>query len=360
MGPNRTVATSNAPVNRLKTNEPVAVSVPASDSSDRRKGQKLSATVSTSTTSSNSNKTKTKPFNTNTNNNNNSNKVENEENFSSSNDLRYNETLNNSDAAQLQPEGQANFDEPDGRELASKCLLLQQKRFYLDVKQNKRGRFIKVAEVNLKRKSRILFSMSTAAEFCDLLLLFSNYDESQDDFPSQDERIKSERLQRDSRLYYFDLKENNRGRYLRCTQLSSHGPGPRSQITIPEPNILEFRTTMLELLNEFGQDDLDLGSSNQNADQRDTQQNSSSKSPPISNSISNGNVQLPEGLTLKTDNKRYYFDINQNQSGVHMKISEVKPTLRNTVTIPEKHWIEFRDMFNECMKKMNELRTPEL
>ena len=35
----------------------------------------------------------------------------------------------------------------DEEELASKTLQIQSKRFYLDVKQNKRGRFIKIAEV---------------------------------------------------------------------------------------------------------------------------------------------------------------------------------------------------------------------
>lgn len=33
------------------------------------------------------------------------------------------------------------------QELATKMLQIQSKRFYLDVKQNRRGRFIKVAEV---------------------------------------------------------------------------------------------------------------------------------------------------------------------------------------------------------------------
>jgi hypothetical protein len=32
-------------------------------------------------------------------------------------------------------------------ELATKTLHIQSKRFYLDVKQNRRGRFIKIAEV---------------------------------------------------------------------------------------------------------------------------------------------------------------------------------------------------------------------
>ena len=35
----------------------------------------------------------------------------------------------------------------DEEELASKTLQIQSKRFYLDVKQNRRGRFIKIAEV---------------------------------------------------------------------------------------------------------------------------------------------------------------------------------------------------------------------
>ena len=34
-------------------------------------------------------------------------------------------------------------------ELATKMLQIQHKRFYLDVKQNRRGRFIKVAEVSI-------------------------------------------------------------------------------------------------------------------------------------------------------------------------------------------------------------------
>jgi hypothetical protein len=35
------------------------------------------------------------------------------------------------------------------QELATKMLQIQSKRFYLDVKQNRRGRFIKVAEVSI-------------------------------------------------------------------------------------------------------------------------------------------------------------------------------------------------------------------
>lgn len=38
-------------------------------------------------------------------------------------------------------------DGKQGEEIASKSLMVQSKRFYLDVKQNDRGRFVKLAEV---------------------------------------------------------------------------------------------------------------------------------------------------------------------------------------------------------------------
>lgn len=43
------------------------------------------------------------------------------------------------------------------QELATKMLQIQSKRFYLDVKQNRRGRFIKVAEVSLNYMSFFRF-----------------------------------------------------------------------------------------------------------------------------------------------------------------------------------------------------------
>lgn len=84
------------------------------------------------------------------------------------------------------------------QELATKMLQIQSKRFYLDVKQNRRGRFIKVAEVSWAdndltsrsyshvgflfsqigadgRRSQIFLALSTAAEFRDHLSTFSDY-----------------------------------------------------------------------------------------------------------------------------------------------------------------------------------------
>ncbi len=115
------------------------------------------------------------------------------------------------------------------QELASKRLDIQNKRFYLDVKQNSKGRFIKIAEVGAGgSKSRLTLSMSVAAEFRDYLGDFiEHYAQLGPSSPEQIAQssggedggprraLKSEYLVRENRKYYLDLKENQRGRFLR-------------------------------------------------------------------------------------------------------------------------------------------------
>ena len=83
-------------------------------------------------------------------------------------------------------------------------LQIQSKRFYLDVKQNKRGKFIKVAEISADgRRSQIFLALSTAAEFRDQLSAFSDFysslgPPSQENLP-EDGKLKSEMMIKDNR-----------------------------------------------------------------------------------------------------------------------------------------------------------------
>ncbi|XP_005375510.1 PREDICTED: transcriptional activator protein Pur-beta-like, partial [Chinchilla lanigera] len=118
--------------------------------------------------------------------------------------------------------------EQETQELASKRLDIQNKRFYLDVKQNAKGRFLKIAEVGAGgSKSRLTLSMAVAAEFRDSLGDFiEHYAQLGPSSPEQlaagaeegggpRRALKSEFLVRENRKYYLDLKENQRGRFLR-------------------------------------------------------------------------------------------------------------------------------------------------
>ncbi|XP_046371698.1 transcriptional activator protein Pur-alpha-like isoform X2 [Haliotis rubra] len=230
------------------------------------------------------------------------------------------------------------------QELATRTLHIQSKRFYLDVKQNRRGRFIKVAEVGAGgKKSRLLLAMSSAAEFRDYLTEFTEHYASLDandespsntENPPEDGKLKSEMIVKDNKRYYLDLKENQRGRFLRVSQTIPRG-GPRSQIAIPAQGMIEFRDALTELLDEYGTDDQEPQS------------------------------ELPESRSMRVENKMFYFDVGSNRRGVYMRVSEVVPdrnymsrsspqvrnNFRTAITIPERSWARFRDTLSEFVDK---------
>ncbi|XP_046371702.1 transcriptional activator protein Pur-alpha-like isoform X5 [Haliotis rubra] len=216
------------------------------------------------------------------------------------------------------------------QELATRTLHIQSKRFYLDVKQNRRGRFIKVAEVGAGgKKSRLLLAMSSAAEFRDYLTEFTEHYASLDandespsntENPPEDGKLKSEMIVKDNKRYYLDLKENQRGRFLRVSQTIPRG-GPRSQIAIPAQGMIEFRDALTELLDEYGTDDQEPQS------------------------------ELPESRSMRVENKMFYFDVGSNRRGVYMRVSEVRNNFRTAITIPERSWARFRDTLSEFVDK---------
>ncbi|CAG0882823.1 unnamed protein product [Cyprideis torosa] len=220
---------------------------------------------------------------------------------------------------------------PGGRfeeqELRTKMLQIQSKRFYLDVKQNARGKFIKVAEIAADgRRSQIFLALSSAAEFRNHLTSFADFYASlgppNPEAQPDDGKLKSEVMVKDTRRYYLDLKENARGRFLRVSQTVARG-GARSQIAIPAQGMIEFRDTLTDLLDEFGTDD------------------------------GGYKGDLPQGKHLRVENKNFYFDIGQNNRGVYMRISEVKTNFRAAITIPERSWPRFREIFSEYCDAMS-------
>jgi len=225
-------------------------------------------------------------------------------------------------------------------ELATRTLHIQSKRFYLDVKQNRRGRFIKIAEVSAGgRKSRILMSMNVATELRDHLQTFDEHIRTLSEYnptnvqSNEDGRLRSATITRDDRKYYLDLKENDRGRFLRISMVGPNAP--RTQIALPVQGVQELRETLASLLDEFG-----------NEDDKD-----SIESPSMIELS-----ELPESKYLRVGNKHFYFDIGSNNRGIFLRISEVRGNVRTAITIPEKAWSRVRDNVDDFILKMNNER----
>lgn len=230
------------------------------------------------------------------------------------------------------------------KELASQQIQIQSKRFYIDVKENQRGRFIKLAEVGVGgRKSRILMTMSAAEEFKKHLIEFSdlhsqmgpthgsaddksdNNNDKSDNGKDTDGHIKSETFIKDRKRYYMDLKENQRGRFLRVSMVVAGPRGARTQVAIPAQGLIEFKDQLADMLERYN------------------------TLPEIEN---NEPADLPESKSVRAENKTFYFDYGSNQRGVFLKISEVRQNrYRTSITIPEKFICQFSEQIKEFADK---------
>ena len=122
---------------------------------------------------------------------------------------------------------------------------MDRKRFYLDVEENQRGRFIKIAEISTEgRKNQILMTFPTAALFNQNLIQFIDFYRDMDKLDPDNLRqgeLKSEVMYNDDKKYHMDLKENARGRFLKVSETFTRGYSRFQVIWV----ILEFRCKFL-------------------------------------------------------------------------------------------------------------------
>lgn len=227
----------------------------------------------------------------------------------------------------------------DEKELASQQVVIQSKRFYIDVKENQRGRFVKLAEVGTAgRRSRILMSMMVANEFKQKLTEFSELHASLPPTTEQSPAgavkdsnkkdggdgglIKSETLIKERKRYYLDLKENQRGRFLRVSMVMPRGS--RAFLAIPAQGLTEFRDHLADMIDRYGPGYLEEPAQ----------------------------PDLPESKSLRVDKKMFYFDCGANERGVFLKVNEVRNRYRSSITIPDNFLFQFRDLLNEYADKI--------
>ncbi|NXF72130.1 PURA protein, partial [Sclerurus mexicanus] len=199
-------------------------------------------------------------------------------------------------------------------------------------------RFLKIAEVGAGgNKSRLTLSMSVAVEFRDYLGDFiEHYAQLGPSQPPElaqaaDEPVEEEpaelpegsSLTVDTKRFFFDVGSNKYGVFMRVSEVK---PTYRNSITVPY-KVWAKRSS------------------------------GTSAPPPPPPPVEEEPAELPEGTSLTVDNKRFFFDVGSNKYGVFMRVSEVKPTYRNSITVPYKVWAKFGHTFckySDEMKKIQE------
>jgi len=214
----------------------------------------------------------------------------------------------------------------DNEELATRTLRIQSKRYYVDVKQNNRGRFIKLVEgLPNGSKNRISFPMAIVGEVHDKLASFQEfYDKIDPDTerdPPEDGRLKSDDIRAAQRKIYFDLKENKRGVFLRISSTASYGAS-RQTIALPGEGIAQIKECLSDFLEDFGQEE-------------------------------QSSIDLPEFKEMRIERKRFYFDCGSNDRGAFLRISEVTSRYRSSITVPRQGLEKFTGIINDIMGQMD-------
>ncbi|KAJ7527080.1 hypothetical protein O6H91_16G035700 [Diphasiastrum complanatum] len=230
-------------------------------------------------------------------------------------------------------------------ELVCKCLQVEHKTFYFDLKENPRGRYLKISEKSSGSRSTIIVPVAGIVWFVDL---FSYYADGDDREPS------SKELQLDNKVFHFEVRENAKGRFLKVSEVSL--PSIRSTIIVPAGNEADegwgaFRNVLAEI-HETSQLIVTLPDGSVSSqlsgtpellgnlsDVVDTAAYMSSRNGKLVSqarplrdgatnllpSINHDTGGLITARVLRAKNKKFYFDLGSNARGQYLRISEVVP-----------------------------------
>jgi transcriptional activator protein Pur-alpha len=203
----------------------------------------------------------------------------------------------------------------ESEELASRMVMVESKRFHVDLKKNSKGLFIKIAETHRdSQKEKIILPIAGAAKFSEILAQMKQKDSSipvSDNPADAKEPLASERLKVESKMFFFDLRENPKGRFLRISQIVSQ----RTSVIIPITGVLNVRDAIVEILRD---------------------------QPIAGVSVDGDSISdMSAGQDLSVEKKGYQFEVKSNERGSYLRITETVGRTRSSVNLPQSGWQDF-------------------
>lgn len=227
------------------------------------------------------------------------------------------------------------------KELCSETLRVESKLFYLDLKENTRGRYLKISEKGQNReRSTIIVPSAGIQWFVELFNYFAGGTNEQG-------ATVSKELPIENKVFFFDVGENPRGRFLRVSE-SGAGPRGRSSLIIPSGGAgligwANFRDTLSRIYAAEAQlsgepvipalpssgADLSVGGSQRVV--------GPGPAPPALVSAENGSQ------ILRVGQKRFFLDPGTNHRGQFVRITEAIGPDRNSIIVPCQAIPEFQE-----------------
>ncbi|KAK8937479.1 Transcription factor Pur-alpha 1 [Platanthera zijinensis] len=251
-------------------------------------------------------------------------------------------------------------------ELMCKTLQFEHKLFYFDLKENPRGGYLKISEKTSATRSTIIVPVDGILWFINLF----NY------YASTDEREAfSKELKLDAKVFFFDVGENKRGRFLKVSEVSVSRN--RSTIIVPAGSSgvegwAAFRNILLQINEEASRFFI--------PNKMQQHLESSERLPGLSDDVGAGFIsgsghngqavpssdlnvdRLVEnfphdevgsmGLSkvIRADQKRFFFDLGSNNRGHFLRISEVAGPDRSSIILPLSGLKPFHEMVGHFVK----------
>ncbi|CAD7698571.1 unnamed protein product [Ostreobium quekettii] len=208
------------------------------------------------------------------------------------------------------------------KELVSETLRVESKLFYLDLKENGRGRYLKISEKgNNRERSTIIVPSSGIPWFVELFHYYAA--------ASDGGSLVNKELPIENKVFFFDVGENPRGKFLRVSE-SGAGPRGRSSLIIPSGGAgltgwASFRDTLSRILAAEGQWSGQAMPAMEHPSFQDPGSVAGSQkvvgpgpSPPALVSAENGSQ------ILRVGQKRFFLDPGANHRGQFVRITEVR------------------------------------
>ncbi|KAJ3676621.1 hypothetical protein LUZ60_004033 [Juncus effusus] len=259
-------------------------------------------------------------------------------------------------------------------ELVCKTLQFEHKLFYFDLKENPRGRYLKISEKTAANRSTIIVPSEGIRWFLDAFNYFIGTDERDD--------VSSKELRLDAKMFYFDAGVNKRGRFLKISEASVNRN--RSTIIVPAGSSGEegweaFRNLLAEI-NEENSSHFYSPHTNQHMEaaaavvqERLTGLSddvgagfiSAHQSGPASElTVVDRMVDLPAheeivgggnlSKVIRVDQKRFFFDLGSNNRGHYLRISEVAGADRSSIILPLSGLRQFNEMIGHFVEVTKE------
>lgn len=241
-------------------------------------------------------------------------------------------------------------------ELLCKTLQVEHKLFYFDLKENPRGRYLKISEKTSATRSTIIVPFNGISWFLDLFNYYVNSDDDQQD-------VFSKELQLDTKVFYFDVGENRRGRFLKVSEASVSRN--RSTIIVPAGSAQDegwaaFRNILAEI-NEASRLFISPSQTSEPSERLGLSDDvgagfissHSSQSGPTADLSVERTIDLPAAdevsnlgvsKVIRADQKRFFFDLGSNNRGHFLRISEVAGSDRSSIILPLSGLKQFHEM----------------